>query len=354
MTQGRVDFLIIGTTAMASLLAGLLSARHGKSVLLQRDSQSGYRLGRGVDLSLAAITRPESWSLLAQTVPETTRLVTHIGRRAAIGRLDPMLVADGAEGKQALQHVRHMAEAYGLAAEPVPESVIGGGRDGLTLRDAVLLRPTVLGPALDMWLSQSGVRRLPFDAPLTLEADGRAQSRLGDESIVIGQTILADDDAIAGHLPPACWPALLQLRRASTIMTTPTAPLASSVMLDLDHGAILQQHDGGSVFAHGPGEIAAFAELLGRLLGRQQPFQHAGQASYLRLVTNDGAPAVGRVDRSGPDVLAGFGTIGAFMAPAVARWLSGTANPAEQDWFGARLVDRTPQDAPVSDIGAGR
>ena len=37
----------------------------------------------------------------------------------------------------------------------------------------------------------------------------------------------------------------------------------------------------------------------------------------------------------------GFGRIGAFLAPAIARWLCGEARPAENAWLGARLVDRS-------------
>ena len=114
----------------------------------------------------------------------------------------------------------------------------------------------------------------------------------------------------------------------------------------------LRQLGSGSVIAHGPGEIAEFAGMLQRLLRQQQPFGQVGQACHVQVRTGDGAPAVGRVGGTGPDVLAGFGCWGAFVAPAIARWLSGAADPAESDWLGGRLVSRTAQDKPVSDLGA--
>ncbi|MCS6760427.1 MAG: hypothetical protein MO852_16990, partial [Candidatus Devosia euplotis] len=157
MRQGRADFAIIGATSLARLLAGLLSSAHGKAVLLQGGGQPGYRLVRRLDLSVAAITRQETWALLAACVPETTRLIIRPGKRAAITRLDPIMFADQAGGKQALGHVRHMAAAYGLAAERMQENHLGPQRDG--------------------------VRQLPAGTFLSIQTDGQTQCMLEDEAI---------------------------------------------------------------------------------------------------------------------------------------------------------------------------
>ena len=69
------------------------------------------------------------------------------------------------------------------------------------------------------------------------------------------------------------------------------------------------------------------------------------------MITADAAPAVGRLHGTGPDVLAGLGPIGAFLAPAIARWLCGVAVPAENTWLGARLVDREAVGSPVAEFG---
>jgi hypothetical protein len=352
MTHSPVDFLIIGATPLARLLAGLLASTHGKSVLLQGERASGLRLSRDLDLSVGAMTRPESWALLRATAPEATRLISRIGKRAAIARLDPVVFADHPAGQQALGHIRHMAAAHGVAAERTPLNYLGAGRQGVVLRDAVLLRRAALEPALDGWLEQSGVRQLPADASLHIARDGSAEAMLDNKPMTIGQTILADDDAILAHLRDSAWPALLHRQNVSTILTEPTLPLAAPVMCQLDDGVLLHQQAEGGILAQGPGDIAAFSAMLGNLLGEKRTIEHAGQTQSVRLRTSDGAPALGRLHGTGADILAGFGCIGAFLAPAIARWLTGTANAAENAWFGARLINRGTANRSVSDIGA--
>jgi len=348
MKQSRFDFAIVGASPLARLLAGLLSSAHGKTVLLQGQNQGVLRLARRLDLSVAAITRPETWALLNSCVPQATRLITRIGKRAAFARVDPILFADLPAGQQALGHMRHMAAAHGLAAE---RAALGAGRDGVILRDAVMLLRPVLDPALELWLAETGVRHLPADAALTIQADGRACCDLDGEALEIGQTILADDDAIMAHLADELWPALLQRQKASAILTPPTKQLAAPVMGELDSGLTLHQHADGGLAAYGAGDIVDLARALGAFLGKPDAFEQAGQAHYVQLVTRDGAPALGRAAGTGPDVLAGFGSIGAFLAPAIARWLCGEASDAENDWFAARLVNRNGDDGIVSDIG---
>lgn len=352
MRQSNVDFLVIGASPLAHLLAGLLATEHGKSVLVQGELASAYRLQRNLDLSVAAIARPESWALLRQTVPETTRLVTRIGKRASIARLDPILSADTASGKQALGHVRHMAMAHGVAAEPMPVHFLGRERAGVVLRDVVMLRRAVLEPALQAWLADAGVRQITADTPLRIAAGGSAACEIDGDTISIGQTILADDEAIQVHLAEAAWPALLQRQAASSILTRPNEAIAAAVMLHLDGAMTLNRQDSGAVMASGPGDIADLAQRLRGFLGVTGALQQAGQSRHVSLVCRDGAPAFGRFGGTGPDVLAGLGATGAFLAPAMARWLCGVASADENAWFGARLVTRDASDSPVSEIGA--
>lgn len=353
MSETRPDFAVIGSTPQARLVAGLLASVHDKSVVFAGESQSAYRLPRGIDLSVAAITRPESWALLKACLPESLKLLSRIGGRRAWSRIDPILFAEGASGKEALAHIRHMALAFGHAAERVPPSAIGPNRDGVLLRDAVLLHRPTLEVGLDLWLDQHSVRRIGVGERLQLRADGSAALMGGHDPIEIGQTVLADDAAIITHLPPDQWPALLARQVTSTIFTEPTRPIAAPVMHQLDTGLLLMQQQGKhGIAALGPGAIDPFATALGQLLGRERDFRQAGQSRYETIVTADAAPAVGRVGGSGPDVLAGFGPSGAFLAPAIARWLCGKADAAEHAWLNARLVDRDVTTAKVAECGA--
>lgn len=351
MTETQADFAIVGSTPLARLVAGLLASVHGKSVVFVGESQSGYRLPRGVDLSLGPLTRPQTWALLKATTPETLRLLTRIGGRSAWSRVDPLLFSEADAGKEAIAHIRHMALAFGHAAEPVGAATIGAGRDGLMLRDAVLLHRPVLETGLDRWLDQSGVQRQQDNDTMEVRNDGSARLVAGETIIEIRQMVLADDAALLQQLLPMQWPNLLVRQIASTIVTEPTRAIAAPVMLQLDSDLTLVQRVGRGITAMGPGQIDPFSATLGALLGRQREFRQAGQSSYDRVITRDGAPAVGRIGGTGADVLAGFGPIGAFLAPAIARWLCGVATADENAWFGARLVDRRDQSAPVAEVG---
>jgi hypothetical protein len=55
----------------------------------------------------------------------------------------------------------------------------------------------------------------------------------------------------------------------------------------------------------------------------------------------------------GADVVVGLSCYGAFLVPALARWLCGTASSEEAAWFGARLVNRTHKAPPVDDYVTG-
>ena len=353
MSEAHVDFVIVGSTPVARLIAGLLASAHGKSVVFAGESQSGYRLPRGVDLSVAPITRPQTWALLKSSLPETLKLISRIAGRRAWSRVDPILFSETAAGREALAHVRHLALAFGHAAEHVPPTAIGPGRDGLLLRDAVLLHRPTLEIALDAWLDQQGVRRLGEDGALTVRHDGSAEIVAGMERLEIAQTVLADDTAIIGHVPPARWPALLVRRTASTILTEPTRQIAAPVMHRIDTGlTLVQQQAGRGIAAMGPGAIDPFAAALGVLLDKEHQFRQAGQSSYDTLVAADAAPAVGRLGGTGPDVVAGLGPSGAFLAPSIARWLCGKGTTAENTWLAARLVDRKAELSTVSEFEA--
>ena len=339
MTQSQVDFVIVGASLQARLVAGLLAATHGRAVLFIGPSQAAYRLPRQLDLSLAPITRPDTWDLLRSALPEVTTLLKKLGARKAWTRLDPVLFASAPAGRQLLGHLRHMALGFGMAAERVPTAALGRDREGIVLPDAMLLQRALLEPLLDQWLDRLGVRRMEA-APIAVAANGSAQITLGEEIVSATQTVLADDDAILAHLPADAWPNLFTREVASSLLTEPTAPLQAPVMLDLDTGITLLQQAGRGLVAMGRGPLDPFAAAVRVLLGQERKLQQVGQASYTRLVTLDGAPAVGRINGSGPDVLAGFGAHAAFFAPALARWLCGAATPAESAWMAGRLVDR--------------
>ncbi|HUH76580.1 MAG TPA: hypothetical protein VLZ53_04395, partial [Devosia sp.] len=137
----------------------------------------------------------------------------------------------------------------------------------------------------------------------------------------------------------------------SSIVGQLLTALPAPMVHDLDTGLTLLQHQPGAITAFGPGNIEQLAHNLGALLDDRAAFRQTGQSTYQRIITSDGAPAVGRLAGHGPDIVAGFGPTGAFFTPALARWLSGVASPAENDWLQARLVTRDFANHHVADIG---
>lgn len=353
MIEQTADFAVFGSTPLGQLLAGLLAGTHGRSVIFVGESHSGYRLPRDIDLSVTPITRPASWALLTATLPETLKLLARIAGRGAWSRVDPVLFAEAPAALEALSHMRQMAAGFGLAAEKVSASMVGAGRSGVMLRDAVLLNRPVLEPALDRWLVQQGVTRLTPDN-VGISADGSVTMGLGEKRVLAHQAVLADNAAIAAHLPAQQWPGLLLRQPMATILTTPAQAFAAPVMMQVDRGTMLLQQAEQGIAAIGRGELTEFSAGLQELLGRGRQVQQAGQTVHLAVETLDGAPAFGRVGGSGADIVAGLGPIGAFLAPALARWLAGTARKAENDWFGARLVSRDPDVNIVSEYHVPR
>lgn len=350
MSETIRDFLVVGSTPFARLLAGLLAGRHGRSVAFVGESQSGYRLPRRLDLSVAPITRPESWAILGGGVAEVLRLFNRIGGREGWRHVDPIFYAEGYKAREAVSHIRHMARGFGIDAEPAPPSLIGPERTGVILRDAVLLSRPVLEPALDLWLSQEGVERLAPDS-IDIAHDGSATLVSADRTIGARQTILADDEALARLLPPEQWPDLLRHRLGASLLTTPTRPLGAPVMVEMHSGTTLSQSDEGGIAATGPGDLSSFADHFHTLLGRARPVEQVGQTAFWTIHTRDGAPAVGRVAGVGADIVAGLGMSDAFFAPALARWLTENSTPAETAWFSARLVSRpVDPNSPVADF----
>lgn len=349
MIEHSADHVIIGSSLLARLLAGLLAATHGQRVIFVGQSQSGYRLPRGLDISIGAFTRPESWALLRDGLPELNRLLGRIGGRSAWQHIDPILFAGNADCVEALSHIRHMATAFDMNVEPAPTASVGNDRSGIMMRDAVYLQQTVLEPILDRWLAQSGVRHL---APqrVTVDADGSTRLQVDGADVLARHAILADSEAITTHLPLRQWPTLFRRMETSTILTRPTRPLAAPVMIDADTGAVLHQLTEGGIVGIGRGDLAHFSALLQALLGGERLVEQVGQTAYQRLWTLDGAPAVGRVADSGADIICALEPYGAFLAPALARWIAGVASAAESNWFGNRLVTRGTGASPVADF----
>lgn len=341
MSEIPADFAVLGSTPLARLIAGLLASVHGKRVVWVGDSHAAFRLPRGLDLSVAPLTRPESWALLAHAVPETVKLLSRAGGKASTMRLDPIFFADTTSGQQALAFLRSSAAGFGAAIERLPAGHLGKGRDGIVLRDAIYLQRDRLEPVLDRWLDELKVTRLPLSqAQIAIAANGSASIVIAGVVSEVARTVLADDEAILAHLPADTLSALFERQAMTTILTEPTFAMAARVMLQVDADLSFTQGSHRGVTAIGMGDHDACVTHIGVLLGANRQLRQAGGTGHERLRSRDGAPILGRLHGSGPELLAGLGATGVFLAPALARWFAGAAKPDELDYFAARIPHR--------------
>ena len=341
MAEPAFDFAVFGSTPLAGLLAGLLTAEHHKRVCLVGEPWSPFRLPRSYAVSVAPATRPETWALLNALSVETMRLLATLGK-GLTERFDPLAVAETTASINALLHMRHMAAGYGYAAERVADAPLIGAGLVLRLRDVAMLVDSRAGPAIGAWLDRLGVRRLAPEATgVVLRRDGTARLTAGDATVDAAQAVLADNSAILSHLDPDERDRALRQRRVTVVLSEPAKPLAAPLMSFLDRDVVLLQRSRGEgilALAGGP-EDDAMARI-GACIRSSRPLKRVGQASFRALVTTDGAPLVGPAKGLRAVVIAGFGATGAFFAPALARHLVGAASETEKAYLSAREPSR--------------
>jgi len=312
------DFAVIGSTPLALLLAGLLSGRHGRKVCMVGESYAPYRLPRGFDLSVAPMTRPETWALLASSAPETVKLIAKVAGKRVYERLDPLFVAETTAGRDALGHIRNMAVGFGHAVEPQMGKTLPDGATGSRFRDAIFLHRPALAAALWPWLQACGVHHVTAEAPARAEF-----------------TVVVND---AAALELGAQP--LRPAPAISLATGAVERLPARLTAFLDRGLVLRQGQGGGIVAIVSGDGEDAAGQLGSVV--QGPARRTGEAAFVRATTADGAPVIGLVSPN-TFVIAQLGLAGAFLAPPIARFLAGTASAEEAEWIEARgpLADRS-------------
>lgn len=336
MSAQTVDFAVFGSTPLAVLLAGLLSSAHDRKVVLVGDVDWTYRLASAIDVSVAPFTRPETWALLRQVTPEAMRLFTRIAgkTRGAITRLDPVFVADGATAGMALSHMHHTALGYGHAVERLqPGGLVGEQGSGLRLRDCLALSRSRLAAPVERWLGETRViRASAATSAVSLHADGRASIETASGPIEAHKAILADDEAILAHLRPDDW-GPLQRGHASAILTAPTRTLPAPCLFHLDRQIVLRQAESGSAHILAGGQGDGMRMRVGHLLAGHGPVRLAGERRLDVVETEDGAPFV-HAPADGPMVIANLRATGVFLAPALARFVAGSAGDLEAAYFG--------------------
>jgi len=350
MAQG-FDLAIVGSTPFCVVLAGLMAGSHGKSVVMIADPTTDFRITRGFDLSVGPITRPETWEILQKSVPETQKLVARIAGGSALTRLDPLLVAESQAGADVLAHVRHLALGFGLAVERAADGAHDPNRQAIRIRDALLLDRRAFEAGQAKWLTGAGVVTLVNTATrLTVRRDGSGRIDTETGTHDVAQIVLGDDSAILSHLRRADIAQTLSIAAATCLVTEPVRAMPAPFITYLDRGVMVRHRRNGPVTCLAPGAAdEARSRIRGALSGMGQ-LRRAGQVSFHRLLSADGAPAVGPLKGSRVPVLAGFDETRLFFAPSVARWLAGVPTPEEERYFAARAANRGRYRGDVADV----
>lgn len=350
MREGGFDFAVCGSTPFARLLAGILAADHGKRVCLVGDRWSPYRLVRRFDISVAPFTRPETWALLRQEVPEALKRLAAIGR-SLYERVDPLFVAETEDSIARLGHMRWTALGFGFAAERAVDRSITAEGSICRIRDAAMLVPARAEPALEAWLEKAGVRHLPPDSTVVLRRDGTASLSSGSETMEANTVVLADDESISDRLPQAERHRLLVMRSDTSIMIQPGAPpLGGPFVAYLDRDLWLFQRSAKApIVAIAAGDPQSAPARVAASIPAKEPLRRNGQCVFRAATIIDGAPLVGRMGKSRVIVVAGLGAPAAFLAPALARYLNGTASEDGRLYFESREPSRAASRAAVAE-----
>jgi hypothetical protein len=247
-------------------------------------------------------------------------------------RLDPLLVAEGPQGAAALAHMRHVAIGFGYHIDRIASSTAAVYR----FRDAGLIDRRRLVDAVDVWLAGAAVKRLPaLGTGLTIKRDGTVRIEAESGALEAAIAILADDRAILRLLGTRRleW---MRSAPASSVLIEPRRPADAPVIVSADSSAAIVSLKAGGIMGISPGSAAEALTHVGNLLpgpgGRR-----AGQVDLATVATRDGGPVIGQLKSPKAWVVAGLGLTGAFLAPALARFIAGAANPREAAFFEARV-----------------
>jgi hypothetical protein len=339
MQDNAYDHLIIGSTPLAFLVAGLLGREHGRRVCLVAEPYSSFGLERRFDCSIEPVTRPQTLILLKRLAAETLKLVNGMGK-ALVDRVDPLLVAESRAGMAALGHFHHIAQLLGIEVERIADRTISEGTL-LRVRGQHLIAHHRFAPALEGWLDGARVLRLdPDDTSITIRKDGTARIAAASLEAEAAAVVLADDAAVLAYLSPETWDRAIVRTTSTALLLQPARPAPVPLSLWLDRGLVLRQEPKGPLAATLGGDRHTAEARVAGACPRSLPLRRAGEARSDALATSDGAPLLAPARGVKVTHLAGFGLSGAFLAPAIARQLAGVAPEDEAAWFAAHGATR--------------
>lgn len=331
------DFMLVGSSLQAGLIAGLLARVHKKKVCLLSDPSIEFRLAREISLSVDCITRPETWQLLAHLRTESFKLLTGIGGGKSLGRVDPVFVATNSRDAQALAHMFHVARGYGFEIEQEGSGPLMKAKRLLRLRGARNICHQVFRPALRRWLADSNVQ-IASASSLVLRPirGGRVTATAPDRTLKADRLILADEEAIRNHAKEQEWARGFIGVTATALVCKPTSTLREKCIINPANrfSACLQDNSGFEIITLSSGNDVA-TDVIASVPGAEN-LRPSGRTVFDTCVSADGAPMVGSTGQGSAWVVGGFGNTGAFVSPAIARFLVGKSTDMEEEFFTSR------------------
>jgi len=331
---GFFDFGLAGTSLQAALIAGLLAKEHGKKICFFVEGTLELRLSREINLSFDSFCRPQTWDLLQKSLKETLPIIHKIGGKRAICRINPLILCKSKSNEQAMAHLYHLLRNNDFEIEKLSIKKFPDAIAAFRIRGAHLVRQHILWPKIKAWLKTSGVAVIDSEGmQLVTHRDGSALVKTASGSIAVKRMILADEQAILNYGAQNDVERLFDKCLTSTIITKPAQKSNESLILNSEYrfSARSTPHGGFEVLA----DVAMdqMGILMGNFVDKDTKFKLLARNSFNNLRSKDGAAVVGKPSVSSAWMVGGFGYLGLFFSPSIARYICQKPNAAEQQYF---------------------
>lgn len=344
------DFAIAGSDPVAALIAGRLAEVHKKKVLLIADPVAGISLPRQAYLSFPLATRPETLSLVLKVAPEANRFLQKLAGRQVLSSAAPLVTVSSATARDAMAHMLHMAQYFGLEMERLNTNRSSGDAQRFRVRGVQIVRYSPLRQALPDWLDKAGIQICDVrTVSVTTHRDGAVSIVAGQDQHEAENLVLADAQALRafGHRGD-----IAQDFSEGWGVAVLTEPVKTSepVALQPEFGFQAWQQTNGCLAITAQVPATAIGDLVEQSVPSETPPRRAGQSEFPLLMPRDGGPVVGRFARSNVHVAMGFGQAGLHMGPAIARYLADQASEDEQTYFSSRAPGSGRSDGHCADF----
>lgn len=341
-SEAPFDFAVAGNSAFAALLALALARCSDARICLIGQTPVPTQVNGDLALSPCPTSRPETLQRALAGVADLRALLAGHGE-PLFRRANVTFAALTDKGQAAAGHARHLLSSFGIVTALLPET---SSHAGFTAEGIWILQTGALFAGLAARLEAAGV----------VVAGRITNLQVGQESVTFGHgaaraaakvLIVTDgevDDAL-GVLPDS-----VATGMRTAVLTDPVPASAGRIVLDVETGGYMTGRSDGRVEALTPGgDTAEIAEWLGTFLPQDTQTRIIATSRRKVLLSRDGAALIAPLPQQAATLAIGFGASGAFLAPALARFLTNTATADEAAWL--RAHDAETGRTEVADIG---